>query len=692
MILDALPAEPELRVAQLRELIRYHNERYHRDDQPEIPDADFDALVNELRRLEAEHPDLVSADSPTQSVGAEPTGLFEPVRHRIKMMSLDNAFDDEEIIAWADRLARALGREQIDDLWFSVEPKVDGVAVSVTYEHGVFVQASTRGDGTTGENITANVATIADIPHHLNPAAAPFPAILEVRGEVYLPTAAFAEMNERQRQQGAKTFVNPRNAAAGSLRQKDPSITATRPLSYWGYQIGFLEGVEPGSLFDASTHAQTLKALSAAGIPVSSEISVVQGLDAVLTHSYELETRRHDLGFDIDGVVIKLDDLALRDQAGQTSRAPRWAIARKLPPEERSTLLKAIEVSIGRTGRATPYAVLEPVFVGGSTVEFATLHNQDQVTAKDVRPGEQVIVHKAGDVIPEIVGPVSPSGKRPPVWIFPAACPTCDGPLVRLDGESDTYCVNLDCPAQRIQRLCHFASRSALDIEGLGEKNVERLVEANLIADVADLFDLRAEQLVELEGLGDLSASNLVSSILSAKKQPLSRLLVGLGIRHVGPTTARDLARAFLTLDGIRAASLDELAAVEGVGPVIAESVRRFFANQSNEIVLNRLSQAGLPAPEQVLQVSDAETLPLAGKTVVVTGAVEGFTRDGANEAIERAGGKATGSVSAKTYCVVIGEAPGASKVTKAETLGIPMVGADAFAELLATGEIPSAP
>ncbi len=690
MILDGLPAEPELRIAQLREIITYHNERYHRDDQPEIPDADFDALVNELRRLEAEHPDLASVDSPTQSVGAEPTGLFEPVRHRIKMMSLDNAFDDEEIIAWADRLGRALGRESIDDLWFSVEPKVDGVAVSVTYEHGVFVQASTRGDGTTGENITANVATIAAIPEHLDPAAAPFPAVLEVRGEVYLPTAAFAEMNERQRQQGAKTFVNPRNAAAGSLRQKDPSITATRPLSYWGYQIGFLEGVEPGSLFDASTHAKTLEALRVAGIPVSSEISVVQGLEAVLTHSHELEARRHDLGFDIDGVVIKLDDLALREQAGQTSRAPRWAIARKLPPEERSTLLKAIEVSIGRTGRATPYAVLEPVFVGGSTVEFATLHNQDQVTAKDVRPGEQVIVHKAGDVIPEVVGPVTTAGTRPPAWNFPAVCPNCDGPLVRLEGESDTYCVNLDCPAQRIQRLCHFASRSALDIEGMGEKNVERLVAANLIADVADLFDVRAEQLAELEGLGDLSASNLVSSILGAKEQPLSRLLVGLGIRHVGPTTARDLARAFLTLDGIRAASLDELAAIEGVGPVIAESVRRFFANESNEVVLNRLSQAGLPAPEQVLQTSDAETLPLAGKTVVVTGAVEGFTRDGANEAIERAGGKATGSVSAKTYCVVIGEAPGASKVTKAEALGIPMVAAEGFAELLATGEIPS--
>ena len=690
MIFDGLSDVPELRIGELRDLIAHHNDRYHRRDEPEIPDADFDALVAELRRLENEHPDLVSADSPTQSVGASPTGLFEPVAHRVKMMSLDNAFDDEEVAAWAERLARALGRNSVDDLLFSVEPKVDGVAVSVTYDHGVFVQAATRGDGTTGEDITANVATIAAIPKQLDSACAPFPAVLEVRGEVYLPTLAFAEMNERQRSAGAKAFVNPRNAAAGSLRQKDPAVTAIRPLSFWGYQVGYIEGVSAGSVFDAATHAQTLTALALGGIPVSKEIGIVRGVAAVLAHISELEQRRHDLGYDIDGVVIKLDDLDLRDRAGQTSRAPRWAIARKLPPEERSTLLKSIEVSIGRTGRATPYAVLDPIFVGGSTVEFATLHNQDQVIAKDVRPGEQVIVHKAGDVIPEIVGPLTSTGKRPASWMFPTECPACAGPLVRLDGESDTYCVNLDCPAQRIQRLSHFASRAARDIEGLGEKNIERLVAAELVTDVADLFDLSIDQIAGLEGLGDVSATNLVTSITQAKAQPLSRLLVGLGIRHVGPTTARDLARAFGTFEALREASIEALAAVEGVGPVIAESLQRFFANDSNAVVLDRLSMAGVPAAEESSKLGDDGILPLAGRSIVVTGAVEGYSRDGAKEAIERAGGKATGSVSAKTFCVVVGEAPGASKLSKAESLGIPMVPANAFAQLLATGDLPN--
>lgn len=690
MILDDLNPEPHLRVTQLRDLIRYHNERYHRDDTPEIPDADFDALVWELRLLEAEHPYLASPDSPSQSVGSIPTGLFSPVVHRIKMMSLDNAFDDEEIVAWSERLARVLGKATVEDLFFSVEPKVDGVSVSVTYEDGRLVQAATRGDGTTGEDITANVATIASIPHELSPDVAPYPQVLEVRGEVYLPTKAFEEMNERQREGGAKIFANPRNAAAGSLRQKDPAITATRPLSYWGYQVGYVEGIPAGSPFAATSHEQTLAALKTAGIPVSPEISIVRGIDAVLKQVRLLEAHRHDLGYDIDGVVVKVDDLALRELAGETSRAPRWAIARKLAPEERSTTLLAIEVSIGRTGRATPYAVLEPIFVGGSTVEFATLHNQDQVVQKDVRPGEQVVVHKAGDVIPEIVGPLNTDGDRPPRWMFPAECPACAGPLVRLEGESDTYCVNLDCPAQRIQRLSHFASRAALDIEGLGEKNIERLVEANLVLDVADLFDVSLEQITGLEGFGEISAHNLIASIEQAKSQPLSRLLVGLGIRHVGPTTARDVARAFPRLEQLREASLEALATIDGVGPVIAESLRRFFTNQSNAKVLNRLHDAGVAAEEESSARPISLTQALAGKTVVVTGAVPGYSRDGANEAIEQAGGKATGSVSAKTFCVIVGEAPGASKLSKAESLGIAMINADRFEEFLRTGEIPN--
>lgn len=689
MILDDFPKEPEARVAALRAEIERNNELYHVHDSPVIPDADFDAMVVELRRLEAEFPQLASPESPTQQVGAAASVLFSPVRHAVAMMSLDNAFDDDEVRAWADRLARALDFETVADLRFSVEPKVDGVAMSITYVNGELVQAATRGDGIVGEDVTANVKTIKAVPHTLK--GRTLPAVLEVRGEVYLPVADFDEMNERQRAAGLKEFANPRNAAAGSLRQKDPSVTATRPLAFLAYQLGQLDDVPATSGFASRSHAKLLDAMKKAGLPVSPDIASCVGIDDVLAKGHELEAKRHDLLYEIDGVVIKLDDLDLRDRAGSTSRAPRWAIARKLPPEERSTLLKAIEVSIGRTGRATPYAVLEPVFVGGSTVEFATLHNEDQVAAKDVRPGETVIVHKAGDVIPEIVGPVLKAGvQRPKPWKFPSACPTCGGSLVRLEGESDTYCVNLDCAAQRAQRLIHFASRSAMDIEGLGEKVVERLIESKLIVDVADIYELTVDAMQELEGMGELSASNLVSAIDASRAQPLSRVLVGLGIRHVGPTGARDLARHFATMDAIRTASSEDLSGVEGIGPVIAESVVRFMANPANIVVLDRLDALGLTLEEPEAQRPGGGPGPLDGKTVVVTGAVPGMTRDEAEEAVGLAGGKATGSVSKKTFCVVVGDAPGASKVTKAEALGIPMIDASMFAHLLETGELPS--
>jgi DNA ligase (NAD+) len=670
-------------------MIKHHNERYHMLDDPEIPDADYDALVLELRRLESEHPELASAESPSNLVGASPSTLFAPVRHAVAMMSLDNAFDDDEVRAWGQRLARALERDELGDLRFSIEPKVDGVAMSITYVDGRLVQAATRGDGTVGEDVTPNVATITSVPHQLQGAPTSIPGIVEVRGEVYLPLSAFEEMNERQRSEGLKFFANPRNAAAGSLRQKDPRVTAERPLAFLAYQLGRIDGAGASSTFLRRSHAAILEAMIEAGLPVSPDIASLCGMDAVIEESHLLEARRHDLSYEIDGVVIKLDDLDLRDRAGSTSRAPRWAIAKKFPPEERSTLLKAIEVSIGRTGRATPYAVLEPVSVGGSTVEFATLHNEDQVLAKDVRPGDTVVVHKAGDVIPEIVGPLlSGSTKRPKPWHFPTACPTCGGALVRLEGESDTYCVNLDCSAQRAQRLIHFASRAAMDVEGLGEKVVERLLEAGHVVDVADLYELSVDDLSVLEGLGELSAAKLLHALDASKQQPLNRLLVGLGIRHLGPAGAKELARGFGSLDALRGASIDELSAVEGIGHVIAESVLRFMSNATNVVVLDRLARLGLTLSEPSVG-PPRRASPLAGKVVVVTGSVPGMTRDEAEEAVERAGGKATGSVSKKTFCVVVGEAPGASKVTKAESLGIPMVDAGSFAALLATGELP---
>ena len=686
MILEGLPSDPKERLEALSKQIAHHNQRYHLLDNPEIADADYDTLVRELRRLEDEHPEWVQGSSPTGKVGATPSGLFAPVRHQAPMMSLDNAFDDEEIEAWGLRLARSLGRESVDDLGFSVEPKVDGVAMSITYLEGIFHQAATRGDGVTGEDVTANVATIASVPMQLSGTG--FPAILEVRGEVYLPLEAFTAMNEHARTAGTKEFVNPRNAAAGSLRQKDPKVTATRPLAFFGYQVGQLEGVPSGSSFESTTHAEMLAALRTAGIPVSPDTVSVRGITAVIKRGHELEALRHSLAYDVDGVVIKLDDLALREVAGATSRAPRWAIARKLPPEEQSTKLVTIEVSIGRTGRVTPYAVLEPVFVGGSTVTFATLHNEDQVGLKDVRPGDTVIVRKAGDVIPEVVGPVPSSKKRPAPWSFPNTCPTCSGPLVRLEDESDTYCTNLDCAAQRDQRLSHFASRSAMDIEGLGEKVVERLTAAGLVSDVADLFALDPVRLAGLEGMGELSVTNLLAAIEGSKSQPLSRLLVGLGIRHLGPTGAKAIARSFGDLGAIRSAGPEILGEVEGIGPVIAESVAAFLENPSNAAVLDRLRDLGLMMRESGGGPIMMEG-PLAGKTVVVTGAVEGYTREGAEEAVEAAGGKPTGSVSKKTFCVVAGAAPGASKLTKAESLGIPILGQEHFAFLLATGELP---
>jgi DNA ligase (NAD+) len=674
-------SDPARRIRELREVIAGHNEAYFAEDAPTIPDADYDALVRELRSLEAAHPELVDEDSPTQRVGAAASATFASVAHRVAMMSLDNAFDDDELRAWSLRLTRVLGVDGLDEVRFSVEPKIDGLAMSITYERGRLTQAATRGDGTVGEDVTANVSTIASVPHKL--AGRRPPAVVEVRGEVYLPVKEFVAMNERQEREGLRMFVNPRNAAAGSLRQKDPSITASRPLAFVAYQLGELEAPAT-SPFASRSHAATLSALRDAGFHTAAETVSVLGLDAVLERVEWVEAHRHDFVYEVDGIVVKVDDLDLRERAGATSRAPRWAIARKLPPEERTTTLRDIQVSIGRTGRATPFAVLEPVFVGGSTVQLATLHNQDQVALKDVRPKDTVIVRKAGDVIPEVVGPVVGLGRRPRRWHFPTTCPQCGGPLVRLEGEADTYCTNLDCPAQRVQRVAHFASRSAMDVEGLGEQRVVQLIAAALVDDVADLYELRADALAGLEGMGALSAANLVAALDDSRGRPLSRLLVGLGIRHLGPTGAKAVATTMGSLAGIRAADVATLSAIDGVGEVIAESIHAFMANPANAVVLDRLVALGLTTTEATAAPGVDQTL--VGRAVVVTGTVEGFTREDAVAAIEARGGTSPGSVSKKTYCVVVGDAPGASKLTKATELGVTIVPGERFAALLETG------
>ena len=679
---DAAPTAHELdapqRVEELRALIAHHNQRYYELDAPEVSDAEYDALLIELRALEEQHPDLIVPDSPTQRVQGWASATFAPVVHRVPMMSLDNAFDGPELAAWGARVTRGLGGAAAG---YVCELKIDGLAMSLRYEGRRLVQAATRGDGQVGEDVTANVATIAVVPKRL-PAAAP--DVLEVRGEVYMPVAAFEELNRRQEEAGQRLFVNPRNSAAGSLRQKDPGITARRELAFWAYQLGeVVGGPELGS------HHQTLELLAELGLPVNPEIQVLSSLEEVTAYCERWQEHRHDLGYEIDGVVVKVDDLAQREQLGFTSKAPRWAIAYKFPPEERTTLLKDIMVSIGRTGRATPFAVLEPVFVGGSTVGVATLHNEDQVKVKDVRPGDTVIVRKAGDVIPEVVGPVPslrPEGVEP--WVFPTTCPCPLGStLVRAEGEADTRCVEPACPFQRDQRIIHFGSRGAMDIEGLGERTVMLLSELGLVKDAADIYSLQPSDLLGQEGWGDISVGNLLAAIEGSKARPLPRLLTALGIKHLGPAAADALARGFGTLDAIMGASEADLATTGGVGPVIAASITRWFAEDGNRDMVGRLRAAGVDFGR--VEVS-RQAQVLAGKAVVVTGTLEGFSREEAEAAIKDRGGKSPGSVSAKTLAVVVGREPGASKVTKAESLGIPVLDEAGFLALLETGELPA--
>jgi DNA ligase (NAD+) len=668
---------PAQRADELRELIAHHNLRYHQLDDPEISDAEFDALVRELRAVEEAHPELETPASPTQQVGAAPSVQFAPVRHRLPMMSLDNAFSFEELLAWGKRMERFISGA----VALVCELKIDGVAISLLYEDGRYVRAATRGDGSVGEDVTENVRTIAAVPERLAPGAGKPPSVLEVRGEVYMPVPAFEELNRRQVEAGLRTFANPRNSAAGSLRQKDACITASRELSFWTYGVGDLQA---GPRFSA--HHQILEYLGTAGLPVNPEVQSLDSLEAVHDFCRHWLEHRHDLPYEIDGVVVKVDDLGQRNELGATSKAPRWAIAYKFPPEERTTLLKDVMVSIGRTGKATPFAMLEPVFVGGSTVSLATLHNEDQVRAKDVRPGDTVFVRKAGDVIPEVLGPVlakRPRGSRP--WRFPTTCPTCGEPLVRLPGESDTYCTNVDCPAQRDQRIIHFASRGAMDIEGLGERTVQLFTQLGLLRDVGDVYHLDLDRVRELEGFGEVSVRNLEAAIAASRDRPLTNLLTGLGIPHLGGAGSQVLARAFGHLDRIMAASEEELAAVEGVGPKIAASVHEFLASERNRAVIDKLRRAGVNFEGP--QAADAPQT-LAGMSVVVTGTLEGWSREAAEDEIKARGGKAPGSVSKKTTALVAGDAPGAAKVTKAEELGVPILDEAGFAHLLEKGEL----
>ena len=670
-------------MAELRAQVVHHNRRYHELDAPEIPDATYDQLVRRLQELEAKYPSLLTADSPTQLVGGGPSAAFAPVQHRVPMMSLDNAFDHDELRAWSQRVNRGLDLADGagDALGYMCELKIDGIALSLRYEDGLLVQAATRGNGQVGEDITANIRTVSVIPHRLEGA----PAVLEVRGEVYLPVARFEALNEAQEAAGLARYANPRNTAAGSLRQKDPRVTASRGLAFWAYQLGEVVGGP-----ELVTQSSALDWLGTLGFPVNPERRVLPTIDAVIGYVEHWHEHRHDLPYEIDGAVVKVDALAFQRSLGSTARAPRWAMAYKLPPEERTTRLLDIMVSIGRTGKATPFAVLEPVFVAGSTVKMATLHNADQVRLKDVRPGDVVVIRKAGDVIPEVLGPVlseRPEGLAE--WVFPVHCPSCGHLLVRPETEAHTFCVNLSCPSRRQTQIEYFASRGAMDIEGMGESRIARFAELGLIADAGDLYFIDWDEVAGLKGFGQTSIDNLKAALEASKARPLVSLLVGLGIRHLGPAGAGALAAGFGHLDRIMAASAEEMASVDGVGATIAASVHQYFQSEAAQGLIDKFRAAGLnlvgPEVSTLRQV-------LAGKAVVVTGSLVGFSRDGAGDAIKARGGKSPGSVSKKTLAVVVGADPGASKLTKAEELGVPRIDEAGFVQLLETGELPSAP
>ncbi|HNS54595.1 MAG TPA: NAD-dependent DNA ligase LigA [Syntrophales bacterium] len=664
------------RIGELRDLIEYHNRRYYQLDDPEISDAEYDRLMRELAELEAQHPDIDRSASPTQRVGAAPLEKFRPVTHLTPMLSLGNAFSEQEMIEFHERLRRLLGERT--DLDFVAEPKIDGVAVNLVYETGRLTVGSTRGDGMTGEDVTQNLRTIRTLPLQMTPVPGRrFPARIEIRGEVYLEKEAFRKLNERRLSQGENAFANPRNAAAGSLRQLDPRITARRPLGIFCYGTGLVEGESFRS------HWDILQALREWGFPTNPNVRLARTIEDCIAYRRHIETIRDRLPYEIDGIVVKVNSLSLQDQLGMVSRSPRWAVAVKFAPTQATTVIEDIILGIGRTGVLTPVAVMKPVQVGGVTVTHATLHNEDEILKKGVHVGDTVIVQRAGDVIPEVVKVIESkrTGREKP-FRMPERCPFCDSPVVRPEGEVAYRCVNPDCGAQLRERIKHFVSRNGMDIEGIGDKIVSRLLEAGIIRDAADLYRITKEQLLELERFADKSAENLIAAIAGSKRPPLERFLFALGIRHVGEYVAKILAKTFGSVPAIEAASQEELTAVEGIGPTIAESIYRFFRDPHQVRLVRKLEEAGVKPMARKRPTAGA----LRGKTFVFTGGLKGLTREKAKEMVESLGGAAASSVSKKTDYVVAGEDPG-SKYDKAKALGVTILDEEAFLRLISEAE-----
>ena len=668
---------PEARAAELRKLIERHNRLYYVDDAPEIGDDEYDALIDELRAIEAEHPDLRAPDSPTQRVGATPLGRFAPVEHLQRMLSLANARSEEELRAWLERSERFLEREGVEaaEIRFVTEPKIDGLAISLVYENGVLARGATRGDGEIGEDVTQNLRTVKAIPQRIEDA----PAVLEVRGEIYLPRAAFARLNEERAAAGEPTFANPRNSAAGSIRQLDPAVSASRPLSMWAYSIGALEGLE------LESHLESLEWLRARGFPVSPDVERHDTLDEVIRACRAWEERREQLDFEIDGVVVKVDDLALQRQLGVVGREPRGAIAWKFPPMTATTTLRRVAWNVGRTGHMVPFAELEPVQVTGVTVKLATLHNEEDIARKDVREGDEVIVTRAGDVIPRVVSPTPKAHrrrKRGPLPTPPERCPACGTETVKPEGGVWTICPNrAGCPGQLFQTVKQFVSRGAMDIEGLGEERVLQLLREGAIDGIAGIYDLTPERLAGLEGFAELSARNLVEAIERSKQQPFHRLLFGLGISGIGGVNARALTGHFRTIDALLDATPEQIEEVPGIGPILAQQIAETLSEPATRELIERLRARGLRLAEEGPAPSEVEG-PLKGRTFVLTGTLPDLTREDAAERIETAGGKVTNSVSTKTDYLVAGADPG-SKLAKAEQLGTEVLDQDGLLALL---------
>ncbi|MGE5596821.1 MAG: NAD-dependent DNA ligase LigA [Hyphomicrobiales bacterium] len=671
-----------LRSEELRSQLNYHNYRYYVLDDPQISDAEYDELMNELRAIEAQYPELITPDSPTQRVGAAPVESFGVVEHRQPLLSLSNAFSGEDLEGWRRRVAAVLGR---DEFPITTEPKIDGLAIALVYEDGVFVQGATRGDGRRGENVTENLRTIRDIPRRLK---GTYPQRFEVRGEVYMTksgfeamNAAIGDMNLQREAEGKKAlplYANPRNAAAGSVRQKDPSITASRPLSMFVYQLGWVEdGTHPTSQFEI------LQWLREMGFTVNPEARLHSNMTEVSERIQWWGRERERIDYDIDGVVLKVDDVRDWDELGVVGREPRWATAFKFPPQQRTTKLLRIDVNVGRTGALNPFAVLEPVVVGGATVKLATLHNENDIHRKDIRVGDTVIVQRAGEVIPQVVGPVLSLRKGDEQeFHMPDACPACGTPVSRDPSEAVVYCPNTACPAQQIRLLEHFAGRASMDIDGLGERMAYTLFEKGLVKDISDVYDLTVEQLAALDRMGTKSAERLIAGIENSKQRPLTNVLFALGIRHVGYETARLLADHFGSLDAILDASVEQLQEVEGIGPVVAKSIADWAAREENRAVVRRLQAAGVNTVQQ--RVTAASDL-LAGLTIVVTGRLETMSRNAAEDRIRELGGKVGSSVSKSTDILVVGEEAG-SKLTKAQQLGVRTIDEATFARLLEEG------